>query len=270
MFLLLCGCQCFVFLPSGSLGWSVHTTHCGNSWLLCLNCVLNCLVVVLLSVFCVSFSLLHGLICALISCRNSWLLCFIFLIVFLVLCGRQCSVFLPGGSMGSSVHTSSCGKSWMLCLNCVLNCHVVVWVSVLCVFFLVVPWVGLCTHLPVERAGCFGLCSLLCSCCRVIVTVLCFFLVVPWVGLCTLLPAERSGCIILIVFLIVFLLSCGCSLRWSVQPSPTGESWLLYFNCILNCLTAVLWLFHGLVCAHISHQKRGLVCLIAFQGDASL
>ena len=36
--------------------------------------------------------------------------------------------------MACSVHTSPCGKSWLLCLNCVLNCFLAVaWLSVLCV-----------------------------------------------------------------------------------------------------------------------------------------
>ena len=48
--------------------------------------------------------------------KRPWLLCFVFLIVFLLLRGSQCSVFLPGCSID-----------------------------------------GLCTHFPVERAGCFVL-----------------------------------------------------------------------------------------------------------------
>ena len=48
-------------------------------------------------------------------CGKSWLLCFVFLIVFLLLCGCQCSVFLPDGSMGGSVHTSPFEKSLLLC-----------------------------------------------------------------------------------------------------------------------------------------------------------
>ena len=39
-------------------------------------------------------------------CGKSWLPCFVFLIVFLLLCGCQCSAFFPGGFMGWSVHTS--------------------------------------------------------------------------------------------------------------------------------------------------------------------
>ena len=92
------------------------------------------------------------------SCRKSWLLWYVFLVVFLLLCGCQCCVFLPGGFMGWSVHTSPCGKSWLLCCNCVLNCFFAVsWLSVLRVSLSLFLWVGLCTHLPVERAGCFGL-----------------------------------------------------------------------------------------------------------------
>ena len=30
-------------------------------------------------------------------CGKSWVLCFAFLIEFLLLCGCQCSVFVPGG-----------------------------------------------------------------------------------------------------------------------------------------------------------------------------
>ena len=66
VFLLLCGCQCSEFLPGNSMGWSVHTT----------------------------------------PCRKSWLLCCVFLIVCLLSLGCQYSMFLPSGSMGSSVHTS--------------------------------------------------------------------------------------------------------------------------------------------------------------------
>ena len=86
------------------------------------------------------------------------------------------------------------------------------------------------TSHPVERAGCFGLRSELCTCCCVGVSILCFFLMVSWVGLSTHLPVERAGC-----------LFCGPYCIFAVM-------WLL-----LHCVSS--WWFHGLVCAHISPWK---------------
>ena len=78
-------------------------------------------------------------------CGKSRFLCFVFLIVFLLPYGCQCSLFLPSGAMGWSVHTSllggsvgwyvhisPTGKSWLLNFNCVFEVAVV-WLSVLCV-----------------------------------------------------------------------------------------------------------------------------------------
>ena len=65
-----------------------------------------------------------------------------------------------------------------------------------------------------KRAGCFVLCSYLCSCCHVVVSVLCFFLVVSWVGLCTHLPVEElaallsvPNCVLAVVWLSVLCVS---------------------------------------------------------------
>ena len=51
---------------------------------------------------------------------------------------------------------------------------------------------------------------------------------------------------------------------WSVHTYSCGKSWLLWFNCVLNCLLAVAWTsvlsvsswcFYELICAHISLWK---------------
>ena len=137
VFLLMCGCQCSVFLP----GCSFHGYVCVHISLLkeplALLCVPNCVLVdVWLSVtrvFCVSSWWFHGLACAHISLWKE-LPAWYCVLVLLLLCGCQCSVFLPGGPKGWSVHTSTCGKSWLLCFNCVPNCVLAVMrLSVFCV-----------------------------------------------------------------------------------------------------------------------------------------
>ena len=65
---LLCVCECSVSLPGCSMGWPAYISPCGKRWLLCFNCVPNCVLAVMrLSVFCVSSWLFHELVCAHIS-----------------------------------------------------------------------------------------------------------------------------------------------------------------------------------------------------------
>ena len=101
------------------MGWSMHTSPCGKSWLLCVpNCVI---VVVWLSVVCVPSWMFYGLVCA--------------------------HIF-----MWKELVAFSCVP------NCVFFFFCCVVVSDL-FFSLVFPCVSLCTHLHVERAGCFVVCS---------------------------------------------------------------------------------------------------------------
>ena len=83
----------------------------------------------------------------------------------------------------------------------------------------------------------------------------------------TLLEITCHGSIVLVCscYVVVSVSLPGCSMGWPVYTSPGGKIWLLCFNCVLNCVLAVMrlsvfcvssWLFNGLACAHISMWKE--------------
>ena len=94
-----------------------------------------------------------------------------------------------------------------------------------------------------------------------------FFLVVPWVALCTLYPVERAGCFVCVpncVFAVPWL-SVLCVSSWWFHGLVCAHFslWeeLIALFCVPNCVLAVMWLpvfcvsswwFNGLFCAHIS------------------
>ena len=162
---------CSVYLPHVAIGWSV---------------------------FCVSSSRCHGLVCALcIFLTLHGLVCV--LCIFLTL---PCSVYLPQVAMGWSVYLPHVAMGWSV--FCVSSSRYHGLVCVLCIF-LTVPWVGLWSvylltlpfsvylpqvaldwsvYLP-HVAMSWSVLSVSSSRCHGLVCNLCIFLTLLWVGLCS-------------------------------------------------------------------------------------